>query len=91
MLSEHERRTLACIERRLVRSDPDLARLFSAAAGHRSDGPASTFLLVAGLTMLVIGSIAVAVPVTVAGAALSIVALLAAHVRAMGPGRTSLS
>lgn len=86
MLSDRERRILARIERHLVESDPELARLFAGA--HRpADGPTPTFLLVAGITLLVLGSIAAAVPVAVAGMALALVALFTAHARATGFGK----
>lgn len=80
MLSDRERRTLARIERHLVESDPDLARLF-AGAPVRDDRIAPTFLLVTGLALLVFGSITAAVPVAVTGMALSLAALVLANAR----------
>jgi hypothetical protein len=86
VLNERERRVLARIERQLIESDPDLARLF-AGAGRSSSGTAPTFLLVAGLALLVFGSIVAAVPVAVAGMGLAVFALFIAHTRPAGPGR----
>lgn len=88
MLSERERRVLARIERQLIESDPDLARLF-AGADADSGGAAPTFLLVAGLALLVLGSLVAAVPVAVTGLALAVFALFTAHVRPTGLGRPS--
>jgi hypothetical protein len=82
VLSDRERRTLARIERQLIESDPDLARLFTRA--HRRGSSTSTmptFLLVAGLALLVLGSIVAAVPVAVAGMTIAIFALFTAHAR----------
>ncbi len=81
MLNDRERRILARIERQLVESDPDLARLFDrhVAAGRVSSMP--TFLLVIGLALLVLGSVVAAVPIAVAGMTLSIFALFTAYVR----------
>jgi hypothetical protein len=85
VLSDRERRVLARIERQLIESDPDLARLFAGGA-PRSGGDTSTFLLVAGLALLVLGSIVAAVPVAVAGMALAVFALFTAHARPTGLG-----
>jgi hypothetical protein len=87
VLSERERRTLARIERHLVESDPDLARLFARAALRRSEGTASTFLLIAGLAMLVFGSLVAVIPIAVAGMALSMFAVFTAYTRTTRQGR----
>ncbi len=84
MLSDRERRTLARIERELTASDPHLVQLFSGAAVRDGDSPLPTFLLVAGLALLVFGSLIAAVPVAVFGMVLSLFALFTAR------GRTSM-
>ncbi|MFC4946921.1 DUF3040 domain-containing protein [Pseudonocardia sp. GCM10023141] len=84
MLSERERRILARIERHLVESDPDLARLF---AGHlrayrsTSISGAHTLMLVAGLVMLVAGSLLAVIPIAITGMVVSVFALFVAHTR----------
>lgn len=87
MLSDRERQTLARIERHLVESDPELAGLFARAALRGSGNATSTFLLVAGLALLVLGSAVAAVPVAVAGMGLAVFALLTTHSRPTGLGR----
>lgn len=85
MLSERDHRVLARIERQLIESDPDFARLFADHALRSSPaGSTPTFLLIAGLALLVIGSIVAVVAVAVAGMVLSMVALFAAHARPGG-------
>ncbi|MDT7613237.1 MAG: hypothetical protein QOF00_684 [Pseudonocardiales bacterium] len=81
MLSDRERRILARIERHLMESDPDLARLFAAKAARSGSSPVPTFMLVAGLALLVLGSVIAAVPIALAGMAMSLFALFAAHTR----------
>lgn len=84
MLSDRERRALARMERELNASDPDLVRLFASTASSGADSPLPTFLLVAGLALLVFGSLIAAVPVAVVGMVLSVFALFTAR------GRTSM-
>lgn len=90
MLSERDRRVLARIERHLIESDPDLARLFAGAA-PRDTGTTPTFLLVVGLALLVFGSIVAATPVAVAGMALAVFALFTSYAGGFGRGRTSFA
>lgn len=85
MLNDRERRTLARIERHLIESDPDLARLFTAGPGRQA-ATTPTFLLVAGLALMVLGSIAAVVPVAVMGMLVSMVSLFAAYSRPTGFG-----
>lgn len=73
-----------------MESDPDLARLFARHTGG-DGGSAPTFLLVAGLALLVTGSIVAAVPVAMVGLVLSLFALFTAHVRPTGMGRPSIA
>ena len=80
MLSDRERRTLARIERHLLESDPDFARKF-ARATPTAQSPIPMFLLVAGLTLMVLGSVVAAVPVALAGITLSLLGLVAARHR----------
>lgn len=90
MLSEREHRVLARIERHLIETDPDLVRLF-AGAGRRTSGTGPTFLLIAGLALLVLGSIVAAIPVAVAGMTLAVFALFTAYTGGAGRGRTSFA
>jgi len=84
VLSDREWRTLARIERELTATDPDLVRLFHGAAVRDLDSPMPTFLLVAGLVLIVFGSLIAAVPVAVVGMVMSVFALFTAR------GRTSM-
>ncbi len=88
VLSDRERRSLARIERHLVGSDPELARLFAGQPRTVAARPGSTFLLATGLLLLVFGSIA-AVPVAVLGMAVSLVGLFTAYARPSGRTRPS--
>lgn len=81
MLSERERRTLATIERHLIESDPQLARLFSRGLPRRSTLSMPTFLLVTGVVLMVLGSMLVTASVAVTGIAFSLVALGMAYYR----------
>lgn len=90
MLSERERRILARIDRHLTESDPDLARLFAGATAH-PDTTTPTFLLVVGLALVVFGSLAAALPVSLAGVVLSVFALIAAYARPAGLGRPTVA
>lgn len=78
MLSDRERRILARIERHLVESDPDLARLLTGELRVQRSG-VPIVLLVAGLAMLVLGSLLAVIPVTLAGMAAAVFALFVAH------------
>lgn len=89
MLNERERRSLARIERQLTESDPDLARLFTGALHPGSAESTPTFMLVAGLALVVLGSLVVVAPVAVAGVVLSVFGLVTAHLRPTGFGRAS--
>lgn len=86
MLSDRERRTLARIERHLVESDPDLARLFATAATRRPGGSTPRFLLFAGLALIVLGSIVATVPVVITGMMLALIALFTAYASPAGFG-----
>jgi hypothetical protein len=85
VLNDRERRTLERIERHLVETDPDFARLFAALTHRRSASPVPTLLLVVGLALMVLGSMMVAVPVALAGITISLFALFTAYAQ---PGRT---
>jgi hypothetical protein len=87
MLSDRERRTLATIERQLVESDPELARLFAHGVPRRSGSALPTFLLVTGVLLMVLGSMLVTVSVAITGIAFALGALAMAHFRAEGRGR----
>lgn len=78
MLSDRERRTLADIERALVSSDPDFARLFSGQNGGLG-GPA--VMLAFGLGVMVLGAAVVSVAVAVVGMVLALGALFAGYQR----------
>jgi Protein of unknown function (DUF3040) len=86
MLSDRERRTLASIERQLVESDPELARLFAHGVPRRTDSPMPTFLLVTGLLLMVLGSMLVTASVAVTGIAFALTALGMAYFRTNGRG-----
>jgi hypothetical protein len=86
MLSERERRTLASIERHLVESDPELARLFARAVPRRPGFSMPTFLLVTGLVLMVLGSMIVTASVAITGIAFALVALAMAYFRPAGRG-----
>ena len=81
MLSDRERRTLATIERQLVESDPELARLFAHGVPRRSGSALPTFLLVTGVLLMVLGSMLVTASVAVTGIAFAVVALGLAYFR----------
>ena len=81
MLNDRERRILARIERQLVESDPDLVRLFDHHVAVARGNVMATFLLVAGLSLLVLGCVVAAVPVAVVGMAISVFALFTAFAR----------
>lgn len=85
MLSDRERWNLARIERHLAESDPEFVRLFRHAA-RGPDGTMPRFLLVAGLALMVLGSIAAAVPVSVSGMMLAVFALFTAYTSPRGFG-----
>lgn len=92
MLSDRERRILARIERHLVESDPDLARMFAGELRLRSSGSGTpTLMLVAGLMMLVFGSLLAIIPVAVTGMALAVFALFVAHARPTEFGKPSVA
>lgn len=92
MLSDRERRILARIERQLVESDPDLARMFSGEFRlTRSGSGVPTLMLIAGLMMLVTGSLLAIIPVALAGMAISVFALFMAHARPTEFGRPSIA
>ena len=86
MLSDRERRTLASIERQLVESDPELARLFAQGVPRRTGFPVPTFLLVTGLVLMVLGSMLVTASVAVTGIAFATLALGMTYYRAHGRG-----
>ena len=81
MLNDRERRMLERIERHLIESDPDFVRLFAADARRAREGRMPTILLVAGLALMVLGSLLVAVPVALLGITLSLFALFTAYTR----------
>jgi hypothetical protein len=81
MLSERERRTLASIERELVDSDPDLARLFAGSRPRRSRFTMPTFLLVTGVVLMVLGTLIVTAAVAITGLAFTLSALAVAYFR----------
>lgn len=86
MLSERERRTLDRIERHLADTDPALADVLSTGALPRNRFANPTALLVAGLVLLVLGSVIAAVPVALLGIALAVLAMFTAHRRpTLGP------
>lgn len=81
-LSERERRALARIEHHLRETDPRLARLLStgrAGIMMRLHGlPPPARLLIAGLVMMVVGSVTLMLPLAVAGAVAAVFGLLLA-------------
>ncbi len=79
MLNERERRTLARIERQLVDSDPELARLFRRGGRSTDSGTQSRLLLIAGLAMLVLGGASGMPEIMLAGIMVAVVALVLAH------------
>ena len=81
MLNDRERRILERIERQLVESDPEFARLFATFHHHPGESRMPAFLLVAGLALMVLGSVMVAVPVALFGITLSLYALFTAYTR----------
>lgn len=81
MLSERERRTLDSIERQLVESDPELARLFARGLRRRTRFSMPTFLLITGVVLMVLGSMLVTASVAVTGIAFAITALALAYYR----------
>jgi hypothetical protein len=86
VLNDRERRALARIERYLVESDPDFARIFT--DGGRSRGAVSpTALLAVGLAMLVLGCVVTIVPLAVLGMVCSLGALGVAAMRQGGFNR----
>lgn len=89
MLSDRERQTLVAIERQLVESDPELARIFAGGAPRRGRRGLPRVLLICGVLLMVIGSMIVTVSVAITGIALSILALCLAHARPAGLGRSS--
>jgi Protein of unknown function (DUF3040) len=91
VLSDRERNILARIERQLVESDPDLARLFAASHHHGGESRIPMFLLVAGLTLMVLGSMMVAVPIALAGITMSLFALFTAYTRSTATRRTGFA
>lgn len=90
MLNDRERRTLARIERQLVESDPDLARLFAEAALRNGEGSGPTVMLAVGLALMVFGSMVTLVPIAVVGMLVSLTALYVAA-RRPGTGRASFA
>jgi hypothetical protein len=89
MLSDRERRTLASMERQLVESDPELARLFAQGVPRRTGSPMPTFLLVTGLLLMVLGSMLVTASVALTGIAFAMLALGMAYYRANGRPATA--
>jgi hypothetical protein len=86
VLSERELRTLARIERHIADTDPALAQVLSTGTLPRPRWANPTALLVAGLVLLVFGSVIAAVPVAVLGITLAVLALFTAHHRPrLGP------
>jgi hypothetical protein len=84
MLSERERRTLAGIEQHLVESDPELARLFTSGRPRRTGTAMPTFLLVAGVSLMLLGSMLVTASIAIVGVVFAVVALGLAYFRATG-------
>lgn len=91
MLNERERRVLAWIERHLTETDPDLVRLFHGGSPKIStNGPARSLLTI-GLILLVLGSVAGAIPVGMFGVAISVLALWIAYAGSGGFGSPRLA
>lgn len=91
MLNDRERRILERIERQLVESEPELARLFATFQHQPGESRMPAFLLVAGLTLMVLGSMTVAVPVALLGITVSLYALFAAYTRTSCARRTGFA
>ena len=91
MLNDRERRILEKIERQLVESDPEFARLFATVHHQRGESRTPAFLLVVGLALMVLGSMMVAVPLALAGITLSIFALFSAYTRTSSVRRTGFA
>jgi hypothetical protein len=79
VLNERERRVLARIERHLAESDPDLVRLFNGSAFASDAGRGPRMMLVVGLVLLVLGSVAAVVPIAMLGVAVAVMALWSAY------------
>ncbi len=91
MLNDRERRILERIERHLIESDPEFARLFSSLHHRGGQSRMPAFLMVTGLALMVLGSMAVAVPVALAGITVSLFALFTAYTRSSTPRRTGFA
>ena len=91
MLNDRERRILERIERQLIESDPEFARLFATFQHHPGESRMPAFLLVAGLALMVLGSVMVAVPLALFGIALSLYSLFTAYTRTSPARRTGFA
>jgi Protein of unknown function (DUF3040) len=91
VLNDRERRILERIERHLIESDPDFARLFTTTLHRGPEGRVPTILLVVGLLLMVMGSMMVAVPLALIGVAVALYALFTAYTRSTNARRAGFA